>query len=76
MHFALEPLCLIFFRIFRYSDLIVAAPFYYGKKEGGAVYVFTRIAYCKGAGSRETDKCKPTKLVGREESRYVAYFEC
>uniref|UniRef100_A0ABD2WID0 Integrin alpha-2 domain-containing protein n=1 Tax=Trichogramma kaykai TaxID=54128 RepID=A0ABD2WID0_9HYME len=48
------------------SDLIVAAPFYYGKKEGGAVYVYTRL--CKN--SRESDKCKPTKLVGREESRF------
>ncbi|XP_014210649.1 integrin alpha-PS1 [Copidosoma floridanum] len=48
------------------SDLIVAAPFYYGKKEGGAVYVYTRL--CKS--SRESDKCKPTKLVGSEESRF------
>ncbi|XP_011505968.1 PREDICTED: integrin alpha-PS1 [Ceratosolen solmsi marchali] len=48
------------------SDLIVAAPFYYGKKEGGAVYVYTKL--CKNP--KDGEKCKPTKLIGREESRF------
>ena len=48
------------------ADLIVAAPFYFNKAEGGAVYVYTTLqkAYKDG------EKSKPTKLVGREESRF------
>lgn len=46
--------------------MIVAAPFYYGKGEGGAVYVYTKL--CKNF--RESDKCRPTKLVGKEETRF------
>ncbi|XP_012275249.1 integrin alpha-PS1 [Orussus abietinus] len=48
------------------TDLIVAAPFYFGKGEGGAVYIYTTL--CKTI--RENEKCKPVKLVGREESRF------
>ncbi|XP_015598210.1 integrin alpha-PS1 isoform X2 [Cephus cinctus] len=49
------------------SDLIVAAPFYFNKAEGGAVYVYTNL--CSNPNANE--KCnKPTKLVGREESRF------
>lgn len=49
------------------TDLIVAAPFYFNKAEGGAVYVYTmlRKTYLK-----EGEKSKPVKLVGREESRF------
>ncbi|XP_016838421.1 integrin alpha-PS1 isoform X2 [Nasonia vitripennis] len=48
------------------TDLIVAAPFYYGKKEGGAVYVYTKLS----KNPRDMEKYKPVKLVGREESRF------
>ncbi|XP_026672705.1 integrin alpha-PS1 isoform X2 [Ceratina calcarata] len=48
------------------TDLIVAAPFYFNKAEGGAVYVYTTLqkAY------KDHEKIKPVKLVGREESRF------
>ncbi|XP_015182230.1 PREDICTED: integrin alpha-PS1 isoform X2 [Polistes dominula] len=48
------------------TDLIVAAPFYFNKAEGGAVYIYTML--CKNI--KDNDKCKPVKLVGREESRF------
>ncbi|XP_046412841.1 integrin alpha-PS1 isoform X1 [Neodiprion fabricii] len=49
------------------TDLVVAAPFYFNKAEGGAVYVYTML--CKNATKNE--KCnKPIKLIGREESRF------
>lgn len=50
----------------RITDLIVSAPFYFNKAEGGAVYVYTSLCRTK----RESDECRPTKLVGREESRF------
>ncbi|XP_058799124.1 integrin alpha-PS1 isoform X2 [Phymastichus coffea] len=51
----------------RQADLIVAAPFYYGRQEGGAVYVYTKL--CENP--RDAAHCnRPTKLVGREESRF------
>lgn len=56
--------------MFRLTDLIVAAPFYYGKKEGGAVYVYTKLS----KNPRDMEKYKPVKLVGREESRFVLGF--
>ncbi|KAG7208526.1 hypothetical protein KM043_014745 [Ampulex compressa] len=48
------------------TDLIVAAPFYFNKAEGGAVYIYTTL--CRNA--KDNEKCKPVKLVGREESRF------
>ncbi|XP_057322797.1 integrin alpha-PS1 isoform X1 [Microplitis mediator] len=48
------------------TDLIVSAPFYFNKAEGGAVYIYTSL--CRH--NKDNDKCKPTKLVGREESRF------
>ncbi|KAK0076160.1 hypothetical protein PV325_005802 [Microctonus aethiopoides] len=47
-------------------DLIISAPFYFNKAEGGAVYIYTFLCRI----SKDNDKCKPTKLVGREESRF------
>ena len=44
----------------------MAAPFYFDKEEGGAVYVYTALCKTK----RDSEKCRPTKLVGREESRF------
>lgn len=48
------------------SDLIIAAPFYFNKAEGGAVYVYTTLQ----KSYKEYEKSKPIKLVGREESRF------
>ncbi|XP_063973900.1 integrin alpha-PS1 isoform X1 [Diachasmimorpha longicaudata] len=48
------------------TDLVVSAPFYFNKLEGGAVYVYTSL--CRS--NRDSDNCRPTKLVGREESRF------
>lgn len=49
------------------GDLIVAAPFYFNKAEGGAVYVYTLL--CRN--EKENPKCnKYVKLVGHEESRF------
>lgn len=48
------------------TDLIVAAPFYFNKAEGGAVYVYTTLH----KNIRDNEKFEPTKLVGREESRF------
>ncbi|XP_043273061.1 integrin alpha-PS1 isoform X2 [Venturia canescens] len=48
------------------TDLIISAPFYFNKAEGGAVYVYTNLCKTK----KESNECKPTKLVGREESRF------
>ncbi|XP_031825831.1 multiple edematous wings [Nomia melanderi] len=48
------------------TDLIVAAPFYFNKAEGGAVYVYTSLQ----KSYKENEKSKPVKLVGREESRF------
>ncbi|XP_015438656.1 PREDICTED: integrin alpha-PS1 [Dufourea novaeangliae] len=48
------------------TDLIVAAPFYFNKAEGGAVYVYTALQ----KSYKENEKNKPVKLVGREESRF------
>ncbi|XP_012134810.1 multiple edematous wings isoform X2 [Megachile rotundata] len=50
----------------RITDLIVAAPFYFSKIEGGAVYVYTSLQKTY----QEGEKSKPVKLVGREESRF------
>ncbi|XP_078051152.1 multiple edematous wings [Augochlora pura] len=50
----------------RISDLIVAAPFYFNKAEGGAVYVYTSLQ----KSLKNNEKSKPIKLVGREESRF------
>lgn len=52
---------------FRVTDLIVAAPFYFSKIEGGAVYIYTSLQKTYKDG----EKSKPVKLVGREESRYL-----
>ncbi|XP_043249530.1 integrin alpha-PS1 isoform X2 [Colletes gigas] len=48
------------------TDLIVAAPFYFNKAEGGSVYVYTTLQKTY----KEGEKSKPVKLVGREESRF------
>ncbi|KAG5326302.1 ITA1 protein, partial [Pseudoatta argentina] len=48
------------------TDLIVAAPFYFNKAEGGAVYIYTTLDLCRTVN----DKCSPVKLVGHEESRF------
>ena len=53
---------------YRVSDLLVAAPFYFNKGEGGAVYVYTNLE----KNIKNCRKCIPTKLVGREESRFVS----
>ncbi|KMQ95119.1 integrin alpha-ps1 [Lasius niger] len=50
------------------TDLIVAAPFYFNKAEGGAVYVYTSLDVCKSI--KDNEKCLPVKLVGHEESRF------
>ncbi|XP_067213490.1 integrin alpha-PS1 isoform X4 [Linepithema humile] len=48
------------------TDLIVAAPFYFNKAEGGAVYIYTALDICR----INNEKCSPVKLVGHEESRF------
>ncbi|KYN02758.1 Integrin alpha-PS1 [Cyphomyrmex costatus] len=48
------------------TDLIVAAPFYFNRAEGGAVYIYTTLDICRTVN----DKCSPVKLVGHEESRF------
>ncbi|XP_059476549.1 integrin alpha-PS1 isoform X2 [Neocloeon triangulifer] len=46
------------------SDLLVGAPFYYGRDSGGAVYVYMNTnEYCLHCN-------KPQKLVGKPESRF------
>ncbi|XP_014485304.1 PREDICTED: integrin alpha-PS1 isoform X2 [Dinoponera quadriceps] len=50
------------------TDLIVAAPFYFNKVEGGAVYVYTALDVCRI--TKDDERCLPVKLVGREESRF------
>lgn len=67
MLFLLLSKCLYLTIYLRITDLIVAAPFYFNKAEGGAVYIYTML--CKNI--KDNDKCKPVKLVGREESRFV-----
>lgn len=47
-----------------YIDLIVGAPFYHGKGEGGAVYIYLNS---KTGISNAT---KPIKLIGKDESRF------
>ncbi|XP_064455272.1 integrin alpha-PS1-like [Ornithodoros turicata] len=47
-----------------YVDLVVGAPFYHGKGQGGAIYIYMNAA--QGI----TNDTKPIKLVGKEESRY------
>lgn len=54
--------------LLRVTDLIVAAPFYFTKSEGGAVYIYTALDLCKT--TRDNEKCLPVKLVGHEESRF------
>jgi len=65
---------LIHFNIYcRVTDLIVAAPFYFNKAEGGAVYIYTTLDICKTV--KDNEKCSPVvKLVGHEESRFLSYF--
>lgn len=63
---------LLHFFVFRITDLIVAAPFYFNKAEGGAVYVYTTLQKTY----KEREKSKPIKLVGREESRFYYFFKC
>lgn len=60
------------FYCFRVTDLIVAAPFYFNKAEGGAVYVYTALDMCKTL--KDAEKCLPVKLVGREESRFILHY--
>jgi len=48
----------------------VAAPFYFNKAEGGAVYIYTTLDLCRTVN----DKCSPVKLVGHEESRFIIKF--
>ncbi|XP_011869361.1 PREDICTED: integrin alpha-PS1 isoform X2 [Vollenhovia emeryi] len=50
------------------TDLIVAAPFYFNKAEGGAVYVYTALDVCRT--TKDNERCLPVKLVGHEESRF------
>lgn len=57
---------------FRVTDLIVAAPFYFNKAEGGAVYVYTALDICRTM--KDNEKCLPVKLVGREESRFDIFL--
>ncbi|XP_075535810.1 integrin alpha-PS1-like isoform X1 [Dermacentor variabilis] len=45
-------------------DLVVGAPFYHGKGEGGAIYIYLNS---KKGISRDT---KPIKLIGKDESRF------
>ncbi|XP_053971338.1 integrin alpha-PS1 isoform X1 [Hylaeus volcanicus] len=56
------------------ADLIVAAPFYFNKAEGGAVYVYTQLQKLykdnKSVKLITMEKGKPVKLVGRGESRF------
>lgn len=56
----------------RITDLIVAAPFYFNKVEGGAVYVYTALDVCKTM--KDNERCLPVKLVGREESRFILFL--
>lgn len=63
---------LILFINFRVTDLIVAAPFYFDKAEGGAVYIYTTLDTCRTI--KDNDKCSPIKLVGHEESRFVTFL--
>lgn len=50
----------------RYDDLLVGAPFYYGDKKGGAVYIYTKLRNCTMNKS-----CNPDKVLhGEPQSRY------
>lgn len=62
----------VFLSFVRVSDLIVAAPFYFNKVEGGAVYIYTALDICKTM--RDNERCLPVKLVGREESRFIIFL--
>lgn len=68
-------MCILFMHFivysFRISDLIVAAPFYFNKVEGGAVYIYTALDICKTM--KDDERCLPVKLVGREESRFIIF---
>lgn len=46
------------------TDLVVGAPFYHGKGEGGAIYIYLNS---KKGISKQT---KPIKIVGKDESRF------
>lgn len=62
----------MYFNIYcRVTDLIVAAPFYFNKAEGGAVYVYTALDICR---TMKDEKCSPVKLVGHEESRFSIFL--
>lgn len=51
--------------VFRYDDLLVGAPFYYGEGRGGAVYIYYNLRNCQAM------KCKWDKvLYGKPQSRY------
>ena len=51
-----------------FPDLIVGAPFFFSREEGGAVYVYTNNKnHC-------LDCKKPLRLTGKPESRYGTFF--
>lgn len=47
-----------------FIDLVVGAPFYHGKGEGGAIYIYLNS---KKGISNDT---KPIKIIGKDESRF------
>ncbi|KYB25676.1 integrin alpha-PS1 isoform X2 [Tribolium castaneum] len=48
-----------------YDELLVAAPFYYDKDHGGAVYIYNNLRNCT------RDKCAPSQIfTGKAESRF------
>lgn len=52
-------------KIFRYDELLVGAPFYYGDNKGGAVYIYYNLRDCN------VQKCKWDKvLYGKSQSRF------
>lgn len=52
----------------RFPDLVVGAPFFFSREEGGAVYIYTNNKnHC-------LDCKKPLRLTGKPESRFVTVF--
>lgn len=47
----------------RMPDLLVGAPFYFTREDGGAVYIFMNKDHCLNCS-------KPLRLTGKPESRY------
>lgn len=53
-----------YFFLFSYTDLVVGAPFHYGRSTGGAIYIYMNSR--KGLQS----DTKPLIILGKPESRF------